>query len=243
MNRRLREVALLTIALTLFLSLLQTERLMYYYHSLFLFRVYFWVSVILTGICTFLLIRIFIRGQSIFPIIYQKFRSLAIPKVAKYIIVIVMAGNLTAIALGKAWYPFYDVGMFRWSAPFQNNDKMMYQLKYFFWQNGQYKILDLRKEGSFFLAEHLGWSYTEEFMFSARFRNRGEKKNFEFLSALMKERGIDTLWVGIHGVNFETREISFEPDICQAVTMNETVKLYYGPIYIPDYQVNRCHED
>jgi len=119
----------------------------------------------------------------------------------------------------------------------------MSQLKYYYWQDGQCKILDLRKEGSFFLAEHFGWGYTEEFMFAARFRNRGEKKNFEFLSALMKERGIDSLWVGVHSVNFETHDVTFDPDICNAVTFNQTANLYYGPIYVPDYQVKRCDED
>lgn len=243
MNRIFREAALLTVALMLFMSLLQTESLMLYYHSLFLFRVYFWVSLILIVICTFFLIRNFVRGQSIFPIVYQKFRSLRIPKGAKYVIVIVMTGNLMAIILGNSRYPFTDVGMFRWSTQLHNDDKVMYQLKYYYWQNGQHKILDLRKEGAFYLAEHLGWSYTEEFMFAARFRNRGEKKNFEFLSDLMKDRGVDTLWVGVHSVNFETHDVAFDPDICQAVKINQTENLYYGPIYVPDYQVSRCHED
>lgn len=69
----------------------------------------------------------------------------------------------------------------------------------------------------------------------------GGKENFDFLSALMKQRGIDTLWVGIHAVNFETGEVSFDPDICRAIQMNETAQLYYGPIYIPDYQISKCH--
>lgn len=241
MNRILREAALLTIALMLLMSLLQTERLMYYYSSLFFFRVYFWVSVVLICICIFLLIKNIIRGQSMIPIIYQKFRSLRIPKAAKYVIVIVMTANFIAITLGKSWYPFYDVGMFRWSTPYQNRDKIMYQLKYYYWQNGQYKILDLRKEGNFFLADHFGLGYAENFMFSAAYRYRGEKKNFDFLSALMKQRGIDTLWVGIHAVNFETGEVSFDPDICRAIQMNETAHLYYGPIYIPDSQISKCH--
>ena len=155
--------------------------------------------------------------------------------------IIVFVGNFLAIALGKAWYPFYDVGMFRWSTPFESKDKIMHQLKYYYWKNGECKILDLRKEGTFLLAENLGMGYTEDFMFSARFRNRGEKKNFEFLSARMKERGVDTLWVGVHAVNFETREVTFDPDICHAVTLNKEIKHYYGPLYIPDYQLSRCH--
>lgn len=87
-----------------------------------------------------------------------------------------MTANFIAITLGKSWYPFYDVGMFRWSTPYQNRDKIMYQLKYYYWQNGQYKILDLRKEGNFFLADHFGLGYAENFMFSAAYRYRGKRK-------------------------------------------------------------------
>jgi hypothetical protein len=119
----------------------------------------------------------------------------------------------------------------------------MDQLKYYYWKDGQYKILDLRKEGSYFLAEHFGWGYTDEFMFAARFRHRGKERNFEFLSSLMKERGVDSLWVGVHSVNFETHEVTFDPDICHAIKINQADSLYYGPIYIPDYQVSRCHEN
>ena len=241
MSKVFREIALWIILLILLMSLLQTERLSYYYHALLLFRIYFWVSIVVIASCALLLTRIFIRKESFIPIVIQKFNSLSIPRGAKLLMIIVFVGNLFAIALGKAWYPFYDVGMFRWSTPFERKDKIMHQLKYYYWKNGECKILDLRKEGTFLLAENLGMGYTEDFMFSARFRNRGEKKNFEFLSARMKERGVDTLWVGVHAVNFETREVTFDPDICHAVTLNKEIKHYYGPLYIPDYQLSRCH--
>jgi len=241
MSKVFREIALWIILLILLMSLLQTERLSYYYQSLSLFKLYFWISIGVISICTYLLVRIIIRKESLIPLVFKKFKSLAIPKGARILITVVFIGNLLAITLGKAWYPFYDVGMFRWSSPFESKNKIMHQLKYYYWKDGQFKILDLRKEGSLFLAENLGLGYTEDFMFSARFRNRGEKKNFEYLSARMKERGVDTLWVGIHEFNFETRKVSFDPDICRAVTMNETLQHYYGPLYIPGYQLSRCH--
>ena len=59
----------------------------------------------------------------------------------------------------------------------------------------------------------------------------------------MKARGVDTLWVGVHTVNFETREVTFDADICNAVLINQTANLYYGPIYIPEYQIMKCDED
>lgn len=241
MSKAFKEGALWILVLALLSSLLQTEKLFYHIQTNTHFRIYFWVSIAVITISALLLIRIFTRKKSFLPTIIQKFTSLSIPRGARILILVVLFGNLLAIALGKAWYPFYDVGMFRWSTPFHNNDKVLHQLKYYYWKNGECKILDLRKEGSFWFAENFGLGYTEEFMFSACFRNKEEKKNFEFLNQLMKDRGVDTLWVGVHTVNFETRDIDFDPDICNAVTINETAKQYYGPIYIPEYQRIRCH--
>ena len=243
MHRTFTEITFSCIALSLLMTIIQTDNLFYYLRTYLLFKIFVLASIPVIAFWMVWSVRDYLHHRGIYYSIVQKFNTVRIPKAATYVIIIVMTGNLMAIALGKSWYPFTDVGMFRWSTAYPSYDKVMRQLKYFYWQNGQYKILDLRKEGSFFLAEHLGLRYTEDFMFSARFRNRGEAKNFEFLSDLMKERGIDTLWVGIHAVNFETKEVSFDPDLCHAVTMNETVSLYYGPIYIPDYQLSRCHED
>lgn len=243
MNKPLKELMLWVILFVLLTSLLQTERLSYYYHSNFYFFLYVWISVFVIGLCAFFLTRIMTRKESFIPVVIQKFNSLSIPKGARILMIVVFVGNLMAIAMGKAWYPFYDVGMFRWSTPFENKDKIMHQLKYYYWKNGEYKILDLRKEGSTLLAEHFGWGYTEELMFSSRFRYRGERKNFEFLSALMKERGVDTLWAGVQTVNFKTHEVSFDPDLCHAVNLNNSVSQYYGPLYIPDYQVKNCNEN
>jgi hypothetical protein len=242
MNKVLKESLLWIILLMLLTSLLQTEGLSSHYRSNIYFLFYFWISVLVICLCAFFLFRMITRNESFIPRVIQKFKSHSIPNGAKVHIVVAVTGNLIAIGLGKSRYPFYDVGMFRWAMPFHNNDKVMHQLKYYYWKNGECKILDLRKEGSYWLAEILGAGYTEEFMFSARYRNRGEQKNFEFLSNLMKDRGIDTLWSGVHSVNFETGEISFDPDICNAVSLNETINQYYGPLYIPDYQVSRCHD-
>ena len=237
------EIVFASVALSLLSTLFQTDKIFYYFHTILLFKVFFLVSIPVICLWLVFTVRDYFLRRGIFYYCIQKFRSLPIPIAAKYFIVIVLFGNLIAISLGKPRYPFYDVGMFRWSTPFLHHDKIMGQLKYFYWQNGQYKILDLRKEGSLFLAEHFGWGYTDEFMFAARFRNRGKKKNFEFLNVLMKERGIDSLWVGVHSVNFETREVTFDPDICNAIKINQSANLYYGPIYSPDYQISKCHED
>ena len=191
-------------------------------------------------LCFIYLVRTFIQNRSVFQYVWRKFKSSNIPSVAKYVIVIVFIGNFIAISFGKQRYPFYDVGMYRWPNDFIDRDKIAYELKYYYWQQGKYKILELRKEASFFLAEHFGLGYAHDFSYCTAYFHKGEKENFQFLSQEMKERGIDTLWVGVHSVNFETREVTFDPDICNAVKVNQTADLYYGPIYIPQYQMQKC---
>ena len=235
------EIAFSIIALSCLMTILQTDNLFYYIKTHPLFKFFILGSIPLMGVWLFLSIRDYIHRKGIFYYCVQKFRSLQIPKAAKYLIAIVVFGNFLCISFGEGVYPFYDVGMFRWSTSARDYDKVLSQHKYYYWQDGRFKILDLRKEGTF-LAEHFGASYTEEFTFAARFRNRGEQKNFEFLKEQLQERGVDTLWVGVHSVNFETGEVSFDPDICNAVALNQRDDLYYGPIFIPEYQMMKCGE-
>jgi len=222
------------------MTLLQTPNLFYYFRTILLFKVFVLVSMPVIGLWMVLSIRAYLLRRGIFYYCVHKFRSLPIPRAAKYVIAIVLFGNLMAISLGKQRYPFYDVGMYRWPADFTGRDKIFYEVKYYYWQQGRYKILELRKECSFFLAEHFGWGYSSDLAYATAYFHKGEKENFDFLSRAMQERGIDTLWVGVHSVNFETREVTFDPDICHANNINQTAKLYYGPIYIPEYQLTKC---
>jgi len=169
------------------------------------------------------------------------FNSFPIPTPAKWFVLVVVLGNLACVMAGKPSYPFYDVGMFRWTVKFGDRPKIMHKPKYFYYKNGEVKILDLRKEGIFFLADHFGLGYTHEFTFSAAFHNRAQKENFDFLSARLNDLGVDTLWVGVHYVNFETKKVWFDPDVCNAIKINEDKNLHYGPIYVPTYQLNKCN--
>ncbi|NVJ46718.1 MAG: hypothetical protein HWE07_06310 [Cytophagia bacterium] len=181
--------------------------------------------------------------QGVLHWMINQFRLLPIPKGTKWAILIVFFGNFLSIAIGKPNYPFYDVGMFRWSSNFSNPEKIVYRPKYYYKKNGEVKILDLRKEGFFFLAEHWGWGTTHEFTFSANYHNKGQKENFEYIQNKAKEIGIDTLWVGVHAVNYETQEVWFDSDICKAIQINKMESIHYGAIYIPEYQILACNEN
>lgn len=172
--------------------------------------------------------------------IYTQFMGLQIPRGAKTAIIVVLIGNFIAIGFAKPNYPFYDVGMFRWSSTFTNEDKIMHVPKYFYKQDGKTTIIELRKESVTALAPHLGWGYNHEFTFATTFHNKGQQENFEYLSNLFKEKGIDTLWVGIHTIDYQTQKIIFSDNLCDAIQINNTEKLHYGKIYIPEYQFNKC---
>ena len=237
-----KEILASGLALFLLMNLIQSRNIFHLLSSHLVYTVFLFISILYIGIWCFVSIKDYIHNRGIFYGTVQEFNSLRIHKRAKMMLVLVFSINLMAIAVGMARYPFYDVGMFRWSTDFSNKDKIVYLPKYYYWENGKYKIVDLRKETSVFLAEYLGWGYTQEFTFGATYHYKGEKGNFEFLSHAMKDRGVDTLWVGIHSVNYETREVKFDPDLCNAIKINQTPNLYYGPIYIPEYQMMKCVE-
>jgi len=238
--RYVKEIAFACVALSLLMTILQTDTLLDYMRTYFLFKVFVLVSIPIIILWVILSIHDYLHRRGIFYYGIQKFRASPIPRAAKYIIVIVLIGNIMAISFGKQWYPFYDVGMYRWPVDFKTRDKINYEVKYYYWQEGKYKILELRKESSFLLAEHFGWGYGNDIAYATAYFHKGEKENFDYLSHEMKERGVDTLWAGVHSINFETNEISFDPDICNAVNINQSGHLYYGPIYIPTYQLEKC---
>lgn len=207
------------------------------------FKAYFGVYLLMViWILREIVLSLFFKRGAIYPLI-RSYKSVGIPFLGKILFVIVFLGNFTCIFIGKPIYPFYDVGMFRWSSKFEDKSKIVYKPKYYYWKNGEAEILDLRKEGYYFLHNHIGLRYTHEFTFAATYHNKGQKENFDFIMQKMRERGIDTLWVGVHAVNYETKEVWFDYDKCNAIKVNMEEPIHYGPIYIPTYQIKKCNEN
>jgi len=173
---------------------------------------------------------------------FRQYRMMPIPKGAKIVVTIVLIGNFCCIAVGMSRYPFYDVGMFRWSTPFKNQSTVVSKPKYYYLKDGKPQMIDLRKESFFFLSDHWSWGYTHEFTFGITYHNKGQKENFDFIRKHLQPFGIDTLWVGVQSVDYQTGKVTFNPDICRAIELNENQKLHYGPIYIPEYQKRKCHD-
>ncbi|HQW04036.1 MAG TPA: hypothetical protein PLR30_16220 [Saprospiraceae bacterium] len=238
--RWIKEIGFAFVALTLLFTILQTDQLFHFIQTIFLFKIFVLVSILVIVLWLIMTIRDYLRQRGIFYYCVNTFSSLSISRSAKYIIVIVLLGNFIAIGLGKQRYPFYDVGMYRWPKEYRTRDKTVYEVKYYYRQAGEYKILELRKESSLLLAEHFGLGYSNDIAYATTYFHKGEKENFEYLSREMQERGVDTLWAGVHSFNFDTHEVTFDPDICNAISINQTAKLYYGPLYIPTYQIEKC---
>lgn len=236
----IKEIVFAFVALTLLMTILQTDNLFHYIQTIFLFKIFVLVSVPVIVLWTVKSIRDYLRQRGVFYYCVHTFRALSIPRVAKYVIIFVLLGNFMAIGFGKQRYPFYDVGMYRWPKEYKSRDITVYEVKYYYRQADEYKILELRKESSFLLAEYFGLGYSNDIAYATTYFHKGEKENFEYLSHAMKERGVDTLWAGVHSFNFETHELTFDPDICHAITINKTADLYYGPLYIPTYQLEKC---
>ena len=242
MKKYINDVTIQLIGIFFLINLIQSRESYNNFDSSIGCILFILIHILFIGLLILTTVRGLIK-QSFVQIILDTFNTISIPRGAKIATIIIFGGNIIAIIIGKPCYPFYDVGMFRWSKEFGHQDKIVYQPKYYYIKNGEYKILDLRREGSIFFSEHFGWGYTNEFTFAATFHNKAQKNNFEFLSKIMMKRGVDTLWVGIHSVNFETKEVKFDTDICNAIHINKNFEIYYGPIFIPEYQIAMCNEN
>lgn len=243
MNKRLKQIILWSILLIILLDF--TNSLMYFFkYKMFgSYKALFYLSAHLPFI--FLFIFLFVKDlrneEGLLKTILNKIALSKIPKNMKYIVMVVFFGNLISIGLGKPLYPFYDVGMFRWQTKFDKESKTVYLTKYYYYKNGEYKILDLRKESFLFFSEHFDITFSHIFTFSANFHNKSRQETFDYLIEKLKVDGIDTLWVGLQSVNYETGLVKFETDKCKAIKFNND-NLHYGPLFIPNYQLEKCEK-
>lgn len=197
-----------------------------------LFLILSWIFIIILGVK---------NKTGFFYKFFVLFFKMKIPSGLKIISIVVFIGNVFAISIGKPNYPFYDVGMFRWASKKVDFPEVLYEPQYYFIRNGKIKIVNIRREGYFLFHKYWGWGFTHEFTFSSAYHNKAQKNNFIFISNRMKKIGIDTLWVGISSVNFKTKIVHFDSDICNAIRVNGEKNIYYGPIYIPEYQYAKCN--
>jgi hypothetical protein len=182
--------------------------------------------------------------ESLILKIYSKIKSVPIPRFAKGLFIFIFFMEFIHIAIGKTIYPFADVGMFRYSRPKETKFNPIVTIpKYYYFKEDQPRIVEIRKQHLFFLSDLLGLGYNNEYTFSAAYHYKGLEENYEFLkSALIEQQDIDTLWVGLHEVDYTTGAVTFDPDIKRATVFNDTAKIFYGPIFIPSHQKIKANE-
>lgn len=164
-------------------------------------------------------------------------KNLNIPKSAKIATMIVLTGNIVHIAIGQMNYPFSDVGMFRYPTDFREMPAKVNIAKYYYWSDGEAQILDIRQQHIMLMRNYFNWRHNNEFTFALAYHNKGQRANFEYLRRIMQSQGVDSLWVGIQTVNYETGEVTFDHDPVNAISANRQIRYFYGPLYVPEYQL------
>lgn len=178
------------------------------------------------------------RGNGLFVRMRKAYTVLPIPAAAKHLFLLIFLLEVVHITEGAIRYPFDDVGMFRWAKRTKPLAQRLTQPKYYYHDTqGEVVPLEIRKQHIFFAADLLGLGYNNEFTFSAAYHYRGEKANHDhLLEQLRRHAGIDTLWVGLQTVDFATGQVTFDPDPVRAIHFNDTARIFYGPIHIPEHQ-------
>lgn len=199
---------------------------------------YMAVHVALIAWCGMILRAEWKKPNGLFHRMAQAYRELPIPRVPKTIFLAILVIEVLHISEGRIRYPFDDVGMFRYARKAQPLPTVLTLPKYFYHDaEGKVVPLEIRKQHLFFPADLLGVTYNNEFTFSAAYHYKGEKANHDFLlHELHRHAGIDTLWVGLQSVDYSTGAVSFDPDLGRACQFNDTATIFYGPIYVPEYQ-------
>ncbi|WP_139958092.1 hypothetical protein [Flavicella sediminum] len=141
--------------------------------------------------------------------------------------------------IGETYYPFADVGMFKWATRAHTNDKIYSKAFYYFKKDDEVKIINLRSEHTPFGNNLLGWRYNQDYTFSASYHNRGKKENFYFLKeALLDNHKInetDTIKIGVLTVDFFTKNVFFETFNDRTFKTERNIAKYYDELYIPEY--------
>lgn len=200
--------------------------------------VFIGIHVLLMAACSVVLVREARRPSGLFVRMVMHYRELPIPVPARATLTAILVVLLGFIAVGKTSYPFADVGMFRWVKPFRDLPPVQTRPMYYFREtDGSTHIVQIRRQHIWAMADLLGWGWNNEYTFSATYLYKGYRANHDLLLAELKRtQGVDTLWVGLASVDHRTGVVSFDPDPERAVMYNDTARMFYGPLFIPDHQ-------
>ena len=148
----------------------------------------------------------------------------------------IFVANYFAVGMRHDAYPFYSVRMFNWLGPEREFPQTYFIEKYGHQDDGQVRILDLRREGSLLFQEFLPWTFGHSASFSSTFHNRGKAQNLDFLE---RETGL-SLFVVVQKVDLSTGQVTLVDGLCAYRELSDTIAYYYGPLAVPSWQSKEC---
>ena len=143
--------------------------------------------------------------------IHHAWKRTVVPPLAKWTILIIACVQAVHVCLGLPIYPFYEVGMFRWSEPNKKLPDICGQYRYY-WknQNGEIQVWRTRRQHIEWPPDLMGWGWNNEMTFPMTYHWPHLKKNYEYtLMALKEAAGVEELFLGVETVNFLTGEVNF----------------------------------
>ncbi|RYH72782.1 hypothetical protein EVU94_11245 [Flavobacteriaceae bacterium 144Ye] len=162
-----------------------------------------------------------------------------IPKRLKLLTALILIGQLYCLFLGKTYYPFADVGMFREARSVEVFSETYVAPRYYVKVDDSITVIHLRKEHTILPKNLLPWTYNNEYTFSAAYHYKSKQENFEFLrQSLIDAQQIkvsDTIFIGLESVDYSTRSVLFNADTSMSIDYILNHNQYYGALYIPDY--------
>ena len=207
-------------------------------------KIYVGAHLLLMTPCAWVLWKDARRKDGLIQRTAKAIRMLPMSIVAKVVLGALFLVQMAYITLGRTNYPFADVGMFRWHKEAKALDPVLTLPKYYYRNaEGHFEPLEIRKQHIWAFADLLGWGYNNEYTFSVAYHYKAQRATYEhLLTALEREAGIDTLWLGLQTVDFRTGEVRFDIDTERANAFVQKNRIFYGPTHIPGHQLSRRHE-
>ena len=174
--------------------------------------------------------------KNLFLNFINKWREIKIPEKVKHFVLVVYFFNLLSIFFSFPIYPFYDVGMFSKNYKFNEPSVKTKTQYYYIDKNKKPTFIDLRNPGFLLLNSSIDFRATHVYTFSINYHNRSKKSTFNEISEYYKQRGIDTLFVGLRSIDYKSKEVLIETDPSRVREFILKNSEGYGNSYIPEYQ-------
>jgi hypothetical protein len=165
---------------------------------------------------------------------YYCVKKLPIPRSATLVFFVILFLHIIHIFLNVTTYPISTVEMFRQGVKNTRHNDLYHRFKYYHYNDENLPVvINMRKEHIYFFSDYLGWRWNSEFTYSAAYDVSSMKPFYELLlSELASQHNIKKLHVGLHEVNYNTRQVTLyteASDIAQVFPSSIS-------LYVPERQ-------